>query len=65
MLWLLSIVCLLIWLLGLGTSKTMGGFLYVFLAVAILAAVVRLVLGRRAGKAQPRRGSFEAYRRRK
>ena len=65
MLWLLSITCLLIWLLGLGTSKTMGGFLHVCLAVAILAAVVRVIRGRREGKARPRRGSYEDFRRRR
>ena len=65
MLWLFSITCVLVWLLGLAVSKTMGGFLHVFLAVAILAAFIRLVRGRRASKVRPRRGSFDAFQRRR
>ncbi len=65
MLWFVAIVCALIWFLGLQTNHTLGGFLHVFIVIALVAAVVRVVRGRRAARPKPRRGSFEAYQRRK
>jgi len=66
MLWIVAILCSLVWLMAVATSNTMGGVLHVLLAVAIVAALAGLVRGRRGvGKAAPRRGSFKAYQRRK
>lgn len=47
MLWTLVIVLLLLWLLGLMTSYTLGGLLHVLLVVALIVVVVRLLQGRR------------------
>lgn len=43
----LVVVLLVLWLLGLVTSTTLGGFLHVLLVVALLIFVLNLVRGRR------------------
>jgi hypothetical protein len=48
MLWTLTVILLVLWLLGLVTSYTLGGFLHILLVVAIILAIVSLVSGRRA-----------------
>jgi hypothetical protein len=48
MLWTLTVILLVLWLLGLITSYTLGGFLHILLVVAIILAIVSLVSGRRA-----------------
>ena len=47
MLWTVAVVFLLLWLLGLITSYTMGGFVHVLLVVALVVVLVRLIQGRR------------------
>ena len=47
MLWYLVVALLVLWALGLATSYTVGGFLHVLLLVALVAAVIQLVSGRR------------------
>jgi hypothetical protein len=47
MLWTLLIVLIVLWLLGMVTSYTMGGFIHVLLVVAVIVLIVRLVSGRR------------------
>jgi hypothetical protein len=47
MLWTLAVVLLILWLLGLLSSYTMGGFIHVLLVVAIVMVLVRLIQGRR------------------
>ena len=47
MLWYLVIALLVLWALGLATSYTIGGFLHLLLLVALVAAVIQLVQGRR------------------
>lgn len=47
MLWYLVIALLVLWALGLATSYTVGGFLHLLLLVALVAAVIQLVQGRR------------------
>jgi uncharacterized protein DUF5670 len=48
LIWLVALVCLGLWVFGLAASYTMGGLIHVLLVVAIVAIVVRLVLGRKA-----------------
>jgi len=43
----IAIVFILLWLLGLVSSYTMGGFIHILLVLAVIAIVVRLVQGRR------------------
>jgi hypothetical protein len=47
MLYTIAIVLVVLWLLGLITSYTMGGFLHILLVVAVIMIVVQLIQGRR------------------
>ncbi len=42
-----AIVLLVLWILGLISSYTMGGFIHVLLVIAVVMIVVRLIQGRR------------------
>ena len=44
----IAIILMVMWLLGLVTSTTMGGFIHLLLVVAIVMFLVRFVGGRRA-----------------
>jgi len=46
MLWTIAVVFLILWLLGLVTSYTMGGFIHALLVVAVVMVLVRLIKGR-------------------
>jgi hypothetical protein len=46
MLYTIAIVLLVLWLLGLVTSTTMGGFIHVLLVVAIVVVLLRVISGR-------------------
>lgn len=48
MLWIIATVLIALWLLGLVTSYTMGGFIHVLLVVAIIVFLVNVIQGRRA-----------------
>lgn len=48
MLWTIAVVLLCLWGLGLMTANTMGGFIHLLLAVAIIAVLFRVISGRRA-----------------
>ncbi len=47
MLWTIAVVLVVLWLLGLVSSYTMGGFIHVLLILAIAAVLIRLIQGRR------------------
>ena len=47
MLTTIVVVLMLLWLLGLVTSYTMGGFIHLLLVLAIVAVLVRIIQGRR------------------
>ncbi len=48
MLWSIAVVLIILWLLGLVTSYTMGGFIHLLLVVAIVVVLIRVIQGRRA-----------------
>jgi hypothetical protein len=48
MLWTISITLLMLWLLGIVSANTFGGFIHVLLGVAIAAVLLRVIQGRRA-----------------
>ena len=48
MLYTIAVVLLVMWLLGLVTSYTLGGFIHILLVVAIVMVLVNLISGRRA-----------------
>jgi hypothetical protein len=48
MLYTIAVVLLILWLLGLVSSYTIGGFIHILLVVAIVMILVNLITGRRA-----------------
>ena len=48
MLWTLFVILLVLWLLGLVSSYTMGGFIHLLLVIALIILVFQLISGRRA-----------------
>ena len=47
MLWTIFVVLLVLWLLGLVSSYTFGGFIHILLVLALVVLVVNLLSGRR------------------
>jgi hypothetical protein len=47
MLWTIFVILLVLWLLGLVTSYTMGGFIHILLVIAIVILIINLLSGRR------------------
>jgi hypothetical protein len=47
MLYTIAVVLLILWLLGLVSSYTMGGFIHVLLVVAIVVVLLRIISGRK------------------
>lgn len=47
MLMTIAIILIVLWLLGLVTAYTMGGFIHVLLVIALIVVVVRFIQGRR------------------
>lgn len=47
MLYTIAAILLVLWLLGVVTSYTLGGFLHLLLVVAIIVVLVRLIQGKR------------------
>jgi hypothetical protein len=48
MLWTIFVILLVLWLLGVVTSYTLGGFIHILLVVAIAVVLIQLITGRRA-----------------
>jgi hypothetical protein len=46
MLWTIAVVLLVLWLLGMVSSYTLGGFIHILLVLAVIAVLVRLIQGR-------------------
>lgn len=47
MLWTILVVLLILWLLGMVSSYTIGGFIHILLVVALVILVINLLTGRR------------------
>lgn len=45
MLWTIAVVLIVLWLLGLVTSYTLGGFIHILLVIAVIVILVRLIRG--------------------
>jgi len=45
MLWTIFVILLVLWLLGLASSYTLGGFIHILLVLAIISLVVQLIQG--------------------
>ncbi len=47
MLWTIFVILLVLWLVGVVTSYTLGGFIHILLLLALITLVINLVNGRR------------------
>jgi len=47
MLWTIAVILLVLWVLGLVSAYTMGGFIHILLVLAIIIIIVRVIQGRR------------------
>jgi hypothetical protein len=47
MLWTIAVILIVLWLLGLVSSYTMGGFIHILLIIAIVVILIRIIQGRK------------------
>jgi Family of unknown function (DUF5670) len=47
LLWTIAVILVILWLLGLVTSYTLGGFVHILLVLAIIVILIRVIQGRR------------------
>jgi hypothetical protein len=47
MLWTIFVILLVLWLLGMVSSYTLGGFIHILLVLAVIALIIQLISGRR------------------
>ena len=47
MLWTIFVILLILWVLGLVTSYTMGGFIHILLVIAVVVLIINLIQGRK------------------
>lgn len=47
MLWTIALILAVLWLAGMLTSFTMGGFIHVLLVIAVIIIIIRLVQGKK------------------
>ncbi|MCL5024224.1 MAG: lmo0937 family membrane protein [Nitrospirae bacterium] len=47
MLWTIFVVLVILWLLGLVSGYTIGGFIHVLLVIAIVVVLIRIIQGRK------------------
>lgn len=47
MLWTICMILIVLWLLGMVTSYTMGGMIHILLVIAVITFLVRIIQGRK------------------
>ena len=47
MLWTIAVILIILWLLGLVSSYTMGGFIHVLLVIAVIVVLFNIIQGRK------------------
>jgi Family of unknown function (DUF5670) len=47
MLWTICVILIVMWMLGMVTAYTMGGFIHILLVLAVVAVAIQLINGRR------------------
>jgi Family of unknown function (DUF5670) len=47
LLWTIAVILIILWVLGLVTSYTLGGFVHILLVLAIIVILIRVIQGRR------------------
>ena len=48
MLWTIFVILLVLWLLGLVSSYTLGGYIHLLLVIAVVVLIIQLISGRRS-----------------
>jgi hypothetical protein len=48
MLWTIFVILLVLWLVGLVSSYTLGGFIHILLVIAVVVLLLNIIQGRRA-----------------
>jgi Family of unknown function (DUF5670) len=48
MLWTIAVILIILWVLGLVSSYTMGGFVHILLVIAIIVVILQVIQGRRS-----------------
>jgi hypothetical protein len=48
MLWMIAVVLMLVWQIGLVTAHTLGGFIHVLLVIALIVVMLQVIHGRKA-----------------
>lgn len=46
MLWTIAVLLLILWLLGMVSSYTLGGFIHILLVLAVITVLIRVIQGR-------------------
>jgi hypothetical protein len=47
MLYTIAVILIILWLLGIVSSTTMGGFIHILLVIAVIAVLYRIITGRK------------------
>ena len=47
MLWTIAVILIVLWILGMVTSFTLGGFIHILLVIAVIVIIIRLIQGKR------------------
>jgi hypothetical protein len=47
MLWTICVILLVLWVLGIATSYTLGGFIHILLVLAVIVVLIRVIQGRK------------------
>ena len=48
MLWTIALILIILWVLGMVSSYTMGGLIHILLVIAVIVVVLNIIQGRRA-----------------
>ena len=46
--WTIALILIILWVLGLVSSYTMGGFIHILLVIAVIVVLINIIQGRRA-----------------
>ncbi|HEY5556133.1 lmo0937 family membrane protein [Acetobacterium sp.] len=47
MLWIIAAVLIILWILGMVTSYTLGGFIHILIVIAVIVILIKIITGRR------------------
>lgn len=47
MLWTIATILIVLWLLGMITANTIGGFIHVLLVIAVIVVLIKIIQGKR------------------